>query len=644
MDKKNVYLFEINDIIANQMKLPYSTGLIWSYCILDKQVTDNYNLDGWFYYRQEMETVLSQIDNPSVIGFSCFVWNWKYCKEIAKEIKKEWPDCTIVFGGWYPPFSDRSDGFFEDNSYVDVIVHGEGELTFKDVLLEKLKSESERDWKSVEGCSVPEEDLKTFVTPPRARIQDLNGMPSPYLNGLFDQLVEGCPYVLEATLETTRGCPYQCTFCEIGTKYYQKIKWQELEKVFKEIDWMSDNKVEFVYNADSNFGLLPSHLEVTKYFVNKKAETGYPAKHRCDWAKNKADKIFELAKLFTDSGMDKGITIALQSRNPDVLKAVKRKNLDDGKLSDFLKMYNEGGVPAYVELILGLPEESFDSFVDGICDVIELDQHNYIGIYAMTALPNTPFGQQEYIDKYEIDIINTYTAFNHYDISEQNTFERENMVVGSSTMTFDDYKNCHYFRWAVMSGHFLGITQFISRFLRKMHDVSYKEFYEKFLQWAYDNPNSFIGKELQETILSLEDTLAAKQPWGRILDDIKKNFAWDFEEATAINVCKDKDLFYSEVEKFLKHSFNFDYNEEVMKDLFEYQYHGILDPRVEYPISKTFKYNIHDVVTKKADLKVSENKIEFNAKNYNGDFYEWGKETLWWGRRVGSCKTKRKKV
>ena len=84
MDKKNVYLFEINDIIANQMKLPYSTGLIWSYCILDKQVTDNYNLDGWFYYRQEMETVLSQIDNPSVIGFSCLFGIGNIVKKLQK--------------------------------------------------------------------------------------------------------------------------------------------------------------------------------------------------------------------------------------------------------------------------------------------------------------------------------------------------------------------------------------------------------------------------------------------------------------------------------------------------------------------------------------------------------------------------------
>ena len=124
--------------------------------------------------------------------------------------------------------------------------------------------------------------LDTFVTEPQPRIPDLTSMPSPYLNGLFDKLISDpdCVFDLEATIETTRGCPYACTYCEIGTRYYQKIKYHTLEKVYSEIDWLSDNKVVFVYNADSNFGMLKDHLPITKYLVNKKKETGYPEKHR----------------------------------------------------------------------------------------------------------------------------------------------------------------------------------------------------------------------------------------------------------------------------------------------------------------------------------------------------------------------------
>ena len=338
--------------------------------------------------------------------------------------------------------------------------------------------------------------------------------------------------------------------------------------------------------------------------------------------------------------MDKGITIALQSRNPNVLTAIKRKNLDDGKLSAFLEMYNEGGVPAYVEIILGLPEETLESFIDGVCDVIELEQHNYIGIYSMTALPNTPFGLKDYIDKYELKILNTYTAFNHYDISEQNEFEREDMVVASRTMTFKDYKDAHYFRWIVMAGHFLGLTQFISRFYRTIYNVSYKSFYTKLLNYAYDYPESFLGKELKATIASLENTLDAKQPWGRIIQGVKKNFAWDFEEATVINVSKNKEIFYEEIKHFLKTYLKHDIKDEVLEDLFKYQKSGLIDPAKRYPAKELFDYNIHDIICNKDPLKTKKNKLVFSADNYDGDYYEWGKEKLWWGRRIGACKAK----
>ena len=153
MHKKNIYLFEINDVLTGQIKLPYSTGVIWSYCLLDEQVSKNYNLDGWFYYRQEIDDILSKISNPSIVGFNCFVWNWKFNNELAKRIKEKYSDCLIVYGGWQVPMSDRNQSFFKDHPYVDIAVHGEGEITFKDILVENLKDTP--DWSTVLGCSIP---------------------------------------------------------------------------------------------------------------------------------------------------------------------------------------------------------------------------------------------------------------------------------------------------------------------------------------------------------------------------------------------------------------------------------------------------------------------------------------------------------
>ena len=89
--KKNIYLFEIEDVIANQAKLPYRTGLIWSYCQEIDQIKINYKLDGWYWFRDEdntIDNIFKKIDNPSVVAFSCFVWNWNWNIQLAEKIKK----------------------------------------------------------------------------------------------------------------------------------------------------------------------------------------------------------------------------------------------------------------------------------------------------------------------------------------------------------------------------------------------------------------------------------------------------------------------------------------------------------------------------------------------------------------------------
>jgi putative methyltransferase len=149
---KNVYLFEINDILTNQAKLPYSTGLIWSYCSTIEKIKNNFKLDKLFWWRQETEDIIKQIKEPHIVGFSCFVWNWNNNVELARLIKEKYPNCIIVFGGWQAPMSDRSKGFFHKYPFVDIVVHGEGEIVFGNILLESLKDEPR--WSEVKGCSI----------------------------------------------------------------------------------------------------------------------------------------------------------------------------------------------------------------------------------------------------------------------------------------------------------------------------------------------------------------------------------------------------------------------------------------------------------------------------------------------------------
>ena len=666
MKKKNVYLFEISDVLANQAKLPYSTGLIWSYCIQDENIAKNYNLSDWFWYKDDentVDTIFDKIENPSVIGLATFIWNWKWNKEICARIKKKWPDCKIVIGGWQPPMADRSHNFFKENPCFDIIVHGEGEYTFKDILLENLKEKP--DWSQIDGCSIKMSligekkeveiptikegvDIKgvkkisnpspmdTFVTKPRKRIGDLKCMPSPYLNGLFDKIIIGCKYDLEATIETTRGCPFGCTFCEIGTKYYQKIKTHGNEKIFREIDWLAKNKVIFVYNADSNFGILPEHMDIAKYLIKTKSETGYPDKHRVDWAKIQPTRVLEIAKLLYDAEMEPGITIALQSLNEKVLSAVKRKNMTDGKLEEVLNKYNDNELRSYTEIILGLPEETVDSFVEGVCKIIELGQHGYIGINDLIALPNTPFGDPEYREKWGIKLVETLPSFVHVDNSDLRD-ETEMMVVGTNTMSQEQYKEAQIYKWIILYGHYLGYFQYISRFLRTYKDISYLSFYKRLLNFIKSSKNSFLKEEFDLTYDALNKVLIKEGPWGRILDNVRKNFAWRFEEVTAIRSAENKDRLYKEITPFLK---EFGLENKLLDDLIHFQKNTIIDPFQKYPLNIEVDYNLHELISESENLSNKKNTYVVEGKSYNGDLYEWAKEIMWWGRKLGACKAK----
>ena len=156
-------------------------------------------------------------------------------------------------------------------------------------------------------------------------------------------------------------------------------------------------------DANSNYGMYPKlDMDLSLYVRDKKKETGYPHAYRVTWVKGRADKVLEIAKVLEEAGAQKGMTIALQSMKPEVLKAIKRKNVDGGKLKEFVEMYESENIASYVELIWGLPEETVDSFIDGVCSIMELDYHNYLDIHLMTALINTPFSRPEFIDKYGI--------------------------------------------------------------------------------------------------------------------------------------------------------------------------------------------------------------------------------------------------
>ena len=103
-------------------------------------------------------------------------------------------------------------------------------------------------------------------------MHDYSIIPSPYLEGTFEDLFRKYDYKWTPTWETNRGCPFKCTFCDWGSAIASKVRNFEEERLYKEIDYFSEKKIDLVFGADANFGILKRDKNLAlKFAENKKS-------------------------------------------------------------------------------------------------------------------------------------------------------------------------------------------------------------------------------------------------------------------------------------------------------------------------------------------------------------------------------------
>ena len=590
---KTIGFLELSHVFSNQIKLPYSTGCVWSYCKQFKDITDNFYFDlhNWYYIldsKLDIKKTALKLSKCDVIGVSYFVWNTHVSDLICEQIKKNNSKCIIIYGGLGTPKHGNCEKFLKERPYVDVIVHYEGEKIFKNLLIAINNDDSFQDIKGI--------TTQFYNTPLEDRIENIGELPSPYLNGLFDDLIKikNHNYNWESLIELERGCPYTCSFCEVGDKFWTKLSKQKYEKMINEIDWISNQKIEYLHLIDNNFGMFKEHKIISDLLIDKRKTTGYPNALNITWAKHKKSYLFDIAEDLYKAGLNKSVTIALQSMNSDTLKNIKRMN-ENVNLKEVIDELKEKEMPAYIETILGLPGETIDTFKEGIFRLIDdIDYHNYIGIYVMVALPNTPFGDPDYIKKYGILIKKTSPAYFHHEHSSKKLMKDVNdVVVGSNVMSFDDYLRATEWKWFMISFHFLGWLRILSLKIKQKHGIKLRQFYSKLFDWFKKNKNSIIYQEYELTVELLQKVFSRKIPWGRQILEIS-NIYWEYEEATSIKIAMEKNRFYNDIRQFLKEEFFLDENK-----IINFQYNKMKDPYTEY----------------------------------DGNLEKWARECLWWGRR-----------
>lgn len=457
----------------NAYYLPYSVGVLWGYAIQFPEIADNYELVDMIWRRDDIQEAVDRLKDCNIVGFSTYIWNKNYNNLLASELKKVNPDIITIFGGPEPPITDPD--IFLKLPHIDICVKLEGEITFKNILIEFLK---DKNFTNVEGILI-NENGKVIDTGDGKRIKELDTIPSPYLEGIFDKLMAQHPEITwNVTIESNRGCPYACTFCDWGSLTYNKIKHFNIERVFSELEWTGKNGCDFLSLTDANFGMFPRDSDIADKLIEVQKKYSYPKNYTVSWAKNQKKEIVNIVKkLINEGGSKLGLNLSVQTMNDDVLGIIKRKNLETHKIEDIFKLCEENNVPLHTEMILGLPGETVNSWKENFYKIYKAGNHTGIAIYQAQLLENAEMNLfQRKLYKLEGVLTNDYLVFSG---SDDAIPERVEIVVSTRDLPRDKMLECQVFSWLMNTFHINGITNYISRFLYKHKNIEYSEFYQQ---------------------------------------------------------------------------------------------------------------------------------------------------------------------
>jgi radical SAM superfamily enzyme YgiQ (UPF0313 family) len=388
---------------------------------------------------------------PKIACFSNYSWNSNLTYQIASRIKKKHPNTIIVFGGPnYEVDAEGQEDFLKNHQNVDIHVAGEGEEPFAQLLsvlfeysfdIEKIKEEKIK----IGSCHyiINGEFIRGELLPP---ISDLDDIPSPYLSGLLDKVLD---QNLKPLMQTTRGCPFACTFCQEGDDYYNKIRRFSLGRVKDELKYLAKKAtVTSLSVTDSNFGMYKEDLEFSKEIASVREKYNWPETFEGISGKNKKETVLEAISIVGKTYFG----AAVQSTDEQVLKNVKRKNISVTKMIDIVDEAKELGATGYSELILGLPGDTKESHFRSNSQLIDAGV-NRVRTHQFAMLPGSESVSKESRKKF--GLITRFrpvpmTATSYMIFGEDfHAPEIDEICIGSNTLSIDDYVECRLFNLTI---------------------------------------------------------------------------------------------------------------------------------------------------------------------------------------------------
>jgi radical SAM superfamily enzyme YgiQ (UPF0313 family) len=420
----------------------------------------------------DADTILKDIEDwqPDVVGLSNYIWNSEVSGLVFRHAKRINPNIVCIAGGSeFPIEKVECRDYLIGKKEIDFYCYQEGEIAFSKLIskllcgfeLDKVKSEPQKGMMALDPVTG-----EIITGEPIPRIMDLDSIPSPYLNGLMDQWFDSrCT----PAIQTTRGCPFTCGYCRAGISWYSPIAKFSVRRVKNELDYIFEkvgqytNPATVLFINDSDFGMTVRDEIIAEYIGILLNKYNWPSAFNVTTGKANYDRIIHVAELLQNKAY---ITVSVQSLNIETLKAIQRTNLDLDEYRDIFVKLKKLGMPSFSELIIPMPNETKDSFLNAVRELFDVGVQD-IMVHTTMLLKGTLLASREYREKYGLKTKFRLAARQFGQYSEEKCFEIEEVCVETNTMSFQDYLECRGFSLILMV---LAGTQYdiIARHLKEL--------------------------------------------------------------------------------------------------------------------------------------------------------------------------------
>lgn len=404
-------------------------------------------LDAHFEFITDNDFIINKIidEKVDILCLSIYIWNRQQYLYIAKKVKEINPNIIIIAGG--PELdSYKNKNFWNENPDLDYVVYGDGELAFKYLLDHIIADE-------------PLDDAVNLVT--REKIYPFKifsdhefSQVSPWLEMKEDVLrvvKEANGEKLLFNWEMSRGCPYECSFCDWTSGLHNKVKrrrgnWKE------EIDLFAELGVQMGV-IDANWGIYKEDMEIHQYAIDKLGDKFWTQ----NFSKLNKKAVYEMISRQGRGRKDIYHTnISIQDVNPEVLKNIDRPEIpwSEHKVLIQNMLRENPNVRAWPEVIIGLPGQTTDSFLETIVELAEAGAYR-ITRHGWVLLTNSPANNPEYQKKFELQIEDIIWlanwTFQDRDSAKKSFENKDNKtfvaktVIGTYSCNLEDILSMHNF-------------------------------------------------------------------------------------------------------------------------------------------------------------------------------------------------------